>query len=286
MSVENEHNYEDLKETFYRESDSKRYCMFSDISFDDDQRDFVKNHWHEWIEIMRVVDGQLKVTHEGGELIVKAGEIVFIGSRVEHQLEAGPGKRRIQCLQINAGFVVQHECVYILLKNAFLVKNNNETSDYFNGIVENINSQGTVANLKFKSNLLLFLAKILEESIQDKENINYNEKFTDILKYISKHYCENITLTSVANTLELSPQIISIMFKRSLNLTFFQFIQHLRIDRAKFLLFSSDDKIVEIALSCGFPSEHSFISNFKKVTGLTPQVYRKKELENYGKHNM
>ena len=47
-----------------------------------------------------------------------------------------------------------------------------------------------------------------------------------------------------------------------------------RIQAAKNLLISTDDKILEISQKTGFGSPNLFIRSFKKETGMTPRVYR------------
>jgi AraC family cel operon transcriptional repressor len=47
-----------------------------------------------------------------------------------------------------------------------------------------------------------------------------------------------------------------------------------RIERAKFLLGSTDEKVIAIALACGFGNLANFYRNFAKHTGMTPKAWR------------
>ncbi len=58
-----------------------------------------------------------------------------------------------------------------------------------------------------------------------------------------------------------------------------QYIQMVRIERAKDLLNTSDKSIGEVGKLVGLPNTPYFITLFKKKTGYTPLQYRKKFVE-------
>lgn len=58
-----------------------------------------------------------------------------------------------------------------------------------------------------------------------------------------------------------------------------QYLEEVRIVKAKLLLRRLDIPLTDIALTCGFGSGAYFATTFKKHTGLTPTVYRKKHCE-------
>ena len=53
-------------------------------------------------------------------------------------------------------------------------------------------------------------------------------------------------------------------------------LQKIRVDEACVLLASTDRKITDIALSCGFGDMKFFYGTFKKLTGMTPGEYRQR----------
>ena len=102
-----------------------------------------------------------------------------------------------------------------------------------------------------------------------------NNKVDKIIKYICKHYAEDLTLTSIAEEFYISPFYLSKIFKRSTNLSIVEYINSLRIRHAKELLENSSTKIAEIAEIVGFSSSSHFSRTFKLLTGLSPQQYKK-----------
>lgn len=65
------------------------------------------------------------------------------------------------------------------------------------------------------------------------------------------------------------------MFKKQLGINYKAYLTQIRLEKVKFLLVHTENKLLEIALESGFGSEHSLIKNFKKTYRLTPTEYRR-----------
>ena len=65
--------------------------------------------------------------------------------------------------------------------------------------------------------------------------------------------------------------------------SFRDFLNSLRIEKAKGLLRSSDSTVLAIALECGFKNESTFHRVFLDVTGTTPAKYKKEKGANTAK---
>ena len=68
------------------------------------------------------------------------------------------------------------------------------------------------------------------------------------IQYIQAHYNENLSLDSVANEIELSSPYLSSLFSRILGTTFVNYIQSVRIQKAKELLCGTTMKVYEITV--------------------------------------
>lgn len=84
------------------------------------------------------------------------------------------------------------------------------------------------------------------------------------------------TLASLASALGQSASHAHRILSDALGETPKQFTLRLRLDRAAALLVSSDDPILDIALSCGFESHEVFLRAFRRRYKLTPSAYRKR----------
>ncbi|MNP85292.1 HTH-type transcriptional regulator YesS [compost metagenome] len=66
------------------------------------------------------------------------------------------------------------------------------------------------------------------------------------------------------------------MFKKTTGESFIQYLIRLRIEKAKLLLLTTDQKTFEIADAVGMENYRSFNRLFKRETGMTPSDFRKR----------
>lgn len=98
-------------------------------------------------------------------------------------------------------------------------------------------------------------------------------KLTLVTDYINAHLHEELKLTDIAAIAQISPYHFLRLFKQSMGVTPHQYILHSRIDRAKYLLQSSDLSIADIALRVGFCDQSHLTRCFKRILGLTPKQF-------------
>ena len=91
------------------------------------------------------------------------------------------------------------------------------------------------------------------------------------------HYKEDLRLKEIADLANLSISRFCAVFKKETNDTFVNFLNSIRIEKAKSLLLNSDYRVHEVAEMTGFLSLQYFNRVFRNTTGLTPSEYRKKD---------
>lgn len=96
------------------------------------------------------------------------------------------------------------------------------------------------------------------------------------IEYMEQNYHKPLTLTILANVVSLNYTYFSSIFKSRTGMSVITYLQNLRIQKAKELLVSSDDKICEIAHKTGFTDERYFEKLFKQCETITPSEYRKR----------
>jgi two-component system, response regulator YesN len=98
-----------------------------------------------------------------------------------------------------------------------------------------------------------------------------------IRKLIRLHYADaNLSIKTLSDALFLTPNYLSLQFKKETGLTINQYITDYRMERAKELLRDRKRKLYDVALSVGFQDANYFAKSFKKSTGLTPSEYKEK----------
>lgn len=92
-----------------------------------------------------------------------------------------------------------------------------------------------------------------------------------------KFYCSpDLTLNALAGRLDVHPNYLSQYLNEEMGITFYDYINHLRIDEFKRIALNPENaaySLLSLAYDCGFSSKSSFNRNFKKLTGQTPTQY-------------
>lgn len=276
--------YEEIDSSIRRYDDNK-YCLFLDIAKHSQDDVIIDVHWHEWLEIIYVINGNMTVITPQGSWHVKKNQIIVIGTNVLHKIIGKTGYMRFQCLHVNNGFILQHMSTSLLIDKVFMIEDKTYFLELWAEIILKMNHIDLISQLEYKSSLLQLLAQCLKENhynLKQYENWN-NDTFSKILFYVSTHYREDISLKHLSEYFHYTTQHISLMFKRYLHINYYVYLTKLRLDRAKLLLMTTDKRIIDIALECGFSSEHGLINHFKKWYGKTPSQYRK---DNVGKYTL
>lgn len=94
------------------------------------------------------------------------------------------------------------------------------------------------------------------------------------IAYLHQHYHHPITRRQVAKAAGMSEDYLSRMFHRALRISPWDYLNRLRIQRAKERLLDSDDSIQVVARRVGFHDRAYFSRIFRKLTGVPPQAYR------------
>ncbi|MDY3919376.1 MAG: response regulator [Candidatus Limivivens sp.] len=99
-----------------------------------------------------------------------------------------------------------------------------------------------------------------------------------MLDYLTLHYCEDISIQTLAELCSINPNYASQLFKQETGCTFISYLTDLRIQRAVHLLTTTEMAVFLIASHVGYRDYFYFAKVFKKITGTTPTAYRKEVL--------
>ncbi|MBD1378907.1 response regulator transcription factor [Metabacillus arenae] len=95
-----------------------------------------------------------------------------------------------------------------------------------------------------------------------------------IARYIEINYEKNLSLQELSDEFLLNKEHISRKFKQIFNETFINYLNRIRIEKAKLLLENPNIKIIDIAFMVGYQDEKYFSRVFKKIEGKSPKDYR------------
>ena len=104
---------------------------------------------------------------------------------------------------------------------------------------------------------------------------SYSELSQTIIRYLEKHFGEDITLDGLAKLLGYNKSYLCVAFKKDTHSTIIDFLNMIRIRRAAELIVYSDHSLTQVADICGFTSVSHFNRVFVKYVGITPGQCRR-----------
>lgn len=94
----------------------------------------------------------------------------------------------------------------------------------------------------------------------------------------NKYYEKKLSLKTLSDSIDISPQYLSKLIKNELGMTYKEYLNKVRIEKAIILMQKPMVKMYEVADETGYKSQHYFSVAFKKVKGMSPNDYKSKFL--------
>lgn len=95
------------------------------------------------------------------------------------------------------------------------------------------------------------------------------------IQYMESHYVEQISIATLAKLENYNPTYYIGWFKSKTGMTPNDYLNKLRLTKAKELLINTQYRIIDIALQTGYANGSSFARAFRLSEGMSPQKYRK-----------
>lgn len=92
-------------------------------------------------------------------------------------------------------------------------------------------------------------------------------------KYVQKNYKEKLTLAMISGDIGISQGYLSSVFKKTTGSNLNDYVNHVKIEKAKDLLGMHEYMMYEISDMLGFENPYYFSKVFKRITGMTPSDY-------------
>lgn len=132
-----------------------------------------------------------------------------------------------------------------------------------------------------RSQLVYLLALIRANSISWAEAANPREleaynRIRSSIRMMYEEYQDQLSLDQIASCSNMSASYFCSFFKKVMNMSTFEYLSIVRINRACIMLRTSERPIVDICLDCGFDNLSNFNHAFKKIIGVSPRDYRKR----------
>lgn len=109
---------------------------------------------------------------------------------------------------------------------------------------------------------------------EESRNSHYSANIRKALVYIQEHYDDDLLVEEVAGYIGKTPNYFSSIFRTEVGITFREYLNRYRIERAREMIEESDMMIYEIAEKVGYSDYTYFSQVFKKLTGISPTSLR------------
>lgn len=201
--------------------------------------------------------------------LVKSGNVIETEAAIENLFKKISLDRKYTMEYIHR---ICDEIVYITTRAIY------ELGEEIGGVNRN---RAEILNALYQTESIFDLQKKMSEilvNIARRFSYKYtykNKKIVDdIMRYIEKKYMDDLNINKIAESVYLSPNYISVIFKQMTGTTIIDYLTKIRMENAKILLKETDFRILEISEMIGFQDASYFSKAFKKHTGIHPQKYR------------
>ncbi|MGF7144554.1 AraC-like DNA-binding protein [Anaerotaenia torta] len=232
---------------------------------------------YQWIQ---GVKGEGELLTEGKTFRVKEGNAMLLFKGAPHEYYA------ISSSWIVNWLVFDGHQVEAFLRNVAGIKASGafyvSRPDIFLSKILNVMDIGksdcTLKSIQYSSVIYSLLTDIMQYASVNPNHsaASQNIRLKPLFDYIEQNFDKVLTLEAMAEVVEITPQYLCTLFKKTTNIRIFQYINSVRIKKSKeFLLQSPQAPIKEIACLAGFEDVNYYCSVFKNLEQISPGQFRK-----------
>lgn len=218
-------------------------------------------HFHEGIELVAILEGEVEAYHLMRKETLHVGEIFFADSFECHHYKKLTPQIRAIVIVLSSDYTGLFRELYAGKTFPFFMKDTDKNAEIIALMTQWLNEKEKtfMRNMGYCN---LLLSKIVEcydlEKREEKKDKNVSLK---LLKYINDHYVEDISLTQVAKTIGYSKEYCSKIFSEVVGMGFRDYLNFLRMRKAdEYFSMKKELKMTttEIVYKCGFNSTATF----------------------------
>lgn len=253
----------------------------------------VPMHWHSEFELSYVREGSAEFICGEEKFTSNKGDIIITQPNVLHSIYPSGNKRQmydtIVFSQEMFGAAEQDrffsECIRPIIDGRMKLQAHITPDHHYyaelSTAAENIFScaRGNTPQLDMlmRSEILRLFWLLETEAASNPALSRHDSLIRPALEYIAENYSENITISRLAATVNLSESYFMNKFREYVGLSAIEYISHFRIEKACNMLISTEKSVMETAFECGFGNLSNFNRQFRKIAGCSPTEYRKRQ---------
>lgn len=230
-------------------------------------------HWHLECELIHIEEGCATVSNNNQKYTLHAGDAIFLDSGDIHYIKSDADCILSMALfdsSIIHGIQKKHRLKSALLTHPYPIE------PCFSKIREELSGRKPFFELQICEYITSLMIQIFrEEEILDRHCANENSSIANYKNLLDEieEKCSYITFQDAAAFMGLSEPYFSRFFRKISGMTFSQYLNTVRLEKAIKLLQNNEQKMsmTEIADRCGFDTIRHFNRVFKDITGMSPR---------------
>lgn len=254
--------------------------------------DYTAPHWHNGLEILYILDGSEECCLGENQWVhLQAGDFLVINSRVVHSVHT-PRVCREMLLQISYPLLKRYipqidglEFVCEKIRGKEVEQQTDLVENCLKTLARLFPMQKPEETLEFYSQIyhllgLLvgkFRVSVTTEKMESSEK--YMERLGTITSYVKEHYAEDLSLPQIAEIVSLNPDYFTRFFKKYMGMTFFDYVNSVRMEHIVRDLQKTDLSIQKLLELHGFTNYKLFMKMYKERFESTPGKMRRYKKE-------
>lgn len=262
--------------------------------------DWTQRHTHDYIELAYVVEGEFHQRILGQDIVFHRGELLLIDKNCVHQDCLTEQPAIILFLGLSNDLFkelmdenVTTKKILAFLQSALLKQKNLQQYLFFRPklsagsamdyclccLLEELQKHDVASHYICKG-LMIRIFRLLSTdydfslSKEMRRAMNWIV-FKEVTDYIKEHHA-SITIQELTHVFHFQEDYFNRLIKNKTGMTYSEYVQKIRLDKAEQLLLTSDLTIDEIAVSIGYKNKGYFYKIFQERYGMTPYCFRKK----------
>lgn len=253
-------------------------------------------HYHDFVELVFILNGQGIQVLEGNEYQVSAGDVFVLQGHQRHYFKDAGHVEIVNLMfdGINTPGLLSAKIRQLEgYKALFILEPRYRGTHHFKNMLRLTRNElaaiEVILNTMFheqqqrQEGYDLILANRLEELIillsRHYSSIETGRaralvRIGQVIDYIENNFHENITIEALSEKACMSKRNFMRIFKGAAGLPPISYLSQVRLQKARMMLRETNDQIAVISLKCGFTNSNYFIKCFRKSYGVTPFKFR------------